>query len=152
MNQGVQTRTFTYNSLSRLTSATNSESGTINYVYDDNGNLTSKTDARGVVTDYVYDALNRVTNRNYSLTGSPPPNYQASPNVSYTYDDGTVANSKGKLTKVSSSVSTTEYMAFDILGRVTRSKQTTDGVEYGGGTGSDKAAQRARLQLHKLER
>ena len=31
---------------------------------------------------------------------------------------------------VSSSVSTTEYMSFDILGRLTLSKQTTDGVEY----------------------
>lgn len=141
--QGVQTRTFAYNSLSRLTSATNPESGTINYVYDNNGNLTSKTDARGVKTDYIYDALNRVTNRNYSTPNGTPgtgilANYQPSPNVTYFYDGTNVAggipNSKGKLTKVASSVSTTEYMAFDILGRVTRSKQTTDGVEYGGGT------------------
>ena len=33
--------------------------------------------------------------------------------------------------KVSSTLSTTEYVSFDILGRVTRSKQTTDGVVYG---------------------
>ncbi len=33
VNQGSQTRTFAYNSLSRLTSATNPESGTISYVY-----------------------------------------------------------------------------------------------------------------------
>jgi len=39
-----QTRSFTYNSLSRLLSATNPESGTINYSYDLNGNLTNKTD------------------------------------------------------------------------------------------------------------
>jgi|GEM_PF-1516109 len=134
VNQGAQTRTFTYNSLSRLTSATNPESGTMNYVYDNNGNLTQKDDARGVRASYVYDALNRVTNRNYSLTGSTPPNYQATPNVSYFYDganiSGGIANSKGKLTKVSSSVSTTEYTAFDILGRVTAHKQTTDGNAY----------------------
>ena len=36
--------------------------------------------------------------------------------------------------KVASSVSTTENIEFDILGRVARSKQTTDGVEYGGGS------------------
>ncbi|MFN0139497.1 MAG: hypothetical protein ACKVQW_05355, partial [Pyrinomonadaceae bacterium] len=135
VTQGVQTRTFAYNSLSRLTSATNPESGTINYGYDPNGNLTSKTDARGVKTDYIYDALNRVTNRNYSLTGSTPPNYQATPNVTYFYDganvSGGIPNSKGRLTKVTSSVSTTEYVTFDILGRVTRSKQITDGVTYG---------------------
>ncbi|MGB7201021.1 MAG: RHS repeat-associated core domain-containing protein [Pyrinomonadaceae bacterium] len=134
VNQGIQTRSFAYNSLSRLTSATNPESGTINYVYDGAGNLTSKTDARGVKTDYVYDSLNRVTNRNYSLTGSTPPDYQATPNVSYFYDGvniaSGIANSKGKLTKVASSVSTTEYTAFDILGRVTAHKQTTDGNAY----------------------
>jgi YD repeat-containing protein len=50
--------------------------------------------------------------------------------VSYTYDDVNVPFSKGKLTKVSSSVSTTEYTSFDILGRVTAHKQTTDGNAY----------------------
>ncbi len=128
VSQGVQTRTFAYNSLSRLLSATNPESGTISYGYDPNGNLTSKTDARGVNTDYVYDALSRVTNRNYSLTGSTPPNYQASPNVTYFYDN--LPNAKGKLTKVASSVSTTEYTEFDIIGRVKSHKQTTDGTAY----------------------
>lgn len=124
VNQGVQTRSFTYSSLSRLLSATNPESGLIQYVYDNNGNLTYKTDARLVVTNYIYDALNRVTNRNYTApTGLT--NYQATPNVSYFYDN--LPNAKGKLTKVSSPVSTTEYTAFDILGRVTAHKQTTDG-------------------------
>jgi len=121
-----QTRTFTYNNLSRLLTATNPESGTISYAYDANGNLTSKVDARSVTTTYAYDALNRVTSRSYS-GGSV-----ATPTVSYIYDD--LTHAKGKLTKVSSSVSTTEYTAFDVLGRVTASKQTTDGVEYGGGS------------------
>lgn len=47
VNQGVQTRTFVYDSLKRLSTATNPESGTISYQYDNNGNLTQKTDARG---------------------------------------------------------------------------------------------------------
>ncbi len=123
VNQGVQTRTFTYNSLSRLMSATNPESGTISYSYDPNGNLTSKTDARSITTSYIYDALNRVTQRSYSgETG------YTTPAVSYFYDN--LTNAKGKLTKVSSSVSTTEYTSFDILGRVTGHKQTTDGNAY----------------------
>ncbi|MBL0239440.1 MAG: RHS repeat protein [Chloracidobacterium sp.] len=130
VNQGAQTRTFAYDATSRLTSAANPESGTIGYTYDANGGLATKTDARGVKTTYTYDALNRVTNRAYSLTGSTPSNYQATPDVDYYYDS--VTNAKGKLTKVSSSTSTTEYTSFDILGRVTASKQTTDGVEYGG--------------------
>jgi hypothetical protein len=50
------------------------------------------------------------------------------PTVTYTY--GTSAPAIGKLTKVESSVSTTEYTSFDILGRVTGHKQTTDGNDY----------------------
>ena len=48
VTQGSQTRTFSYDSLSRLRSAVNPESGTINYLYDDAANLLVKTDARGV--------------------------------------------------------------------------------------------------------
>ncbi|MFZ0752119.1 MAG: hypothetical protein WAM70_22350, partial [Pyrinomonadaceae bacterium] len=77
VNQGSQTRTFAYDSVSRLLSAFNPESGTVCYGtvvsgqcqpngYDGNGNLTIKTDARTVVTNYAYDALNRLTIRNYS--------------------------------------------------------------------------------------
>jgi RHS repeat-associated protein len=132
VNQGAQTRSFSYSSLSRLLSANNPESGLISYGYDPNGNLTQKTDARLVVTNYIYDALNRVTNRNYTAPGGLA-NYQATPNVSYFYDN--LPNAKGRLIKVTNGTgvdrSTTEYVTFDILGRVTRSKQTTDGVIYG---------------------
>ncbi len=129
VTQGVQTRTYTYNSLSRLMSATNPESGTINYQYDDNGNLTQKTDARQVITNFVYDNLNRATNRNYSAPQNLS-NYQATPNVIYTYDDANIANSKGRLTKVTNGFSTTEYTEFDLVGRIKKSKQTTDGTAY----------------------
>lgn len=124
VSQGVQTRAFTYSSLSRLLSATNPESGTISYGYDPNGNLTSKVDARNIATSYVYDALNRVTQRNYTNE----PSGSETPNVVYTYK--TTAPGFGNLIKVESSVSTTEYTSFDILGRVTAHKQTTDGTEY----------------------
>ena len=120
VNQGVQTRTFTYSSLSRLKTANNPESGAISYVYDENGNLTGKTDARSITTSYTYDALNRVTFRDYS---------DATPDVTYTYDDK--AHAKGKLTKVTNANSTTEYQVFDELGRVKQSQQWTDGVAYG---------------------
>jgi RHS repeat-associated protein len=105
--------------LSRLRSAASPESGTIQYTYDANGNLTGKTDARGVATAYTYDRLNRVTARGYS---------DSTPAVAYFYDN--LANAKGKLIKVASSVSTTEYTAFDILGRVTAHKQSTNGTAY----------------------
>ncbi len=126
----TQTRSFVYDSLSRLKSATNPESGFIQYSYDANGNLITKTDARGVVTTYGgYDALNRMAARNYTAPANLP-NYQAAPDVAYTYDDVNTPYSKGKLTKVSSIVSTTENTQFDILGRVRSNKQTTDGTAY----------------------
>lgn len=120
-----QTRSFGYDSLSRLKSAANPESGLIQYSYDDNGNLTSKIDARNMTTSYDYDNLNRVTTRSYT---NEPTGQPATPQVSYFYDN--LPNAKGKLTKVSSAVSTTEYTAFDSLGRVLAHNQTTDGQNY----------------------
>jgi len=55
----LQTRTFAYSSLKRLTSATNPESGTTTYQYDNNGNLTYKLDALNRSLTYYYDGLNR---------------------------------------------------------------------------------------------
>ncbi|MBK7706123.1 MAG: RHS repeat protein [Acidobacteria bacterium] len=82
VNEGSQTRSFTYSSLSRLLTATNPESGTILYGYDPNWTLTAKTDARNITTGYTYDALNRVTHRTYSDSTLP---------VFYTYDNLTHA-------------------------------------------------------------
>ncbi len=52
------------------------------------------------------------------------------PNHDPTGSDTDRSNAKCKLVKVYSSVSTTEYTGFDILGRVTARKQTTGGEEY----------------------
>src|SRR5205807_9188662 len=88
--QGTQpARTFNYDSLKRLTSASNPESGTVCYGtvvggqcqangYDASGNLVYKTDARQVLTSFdPYDALNRPTAKHYS---------DGTPTVTYFYD------------------------------------------------------------------
>jgi RHS repeat-associated protein len=66
-------RSFTYNALSRLITATNPESGTISYAYDNNGNVLTKTAPKPnqtgtatVVTTYTYDVLNRLTSKGYT--------------------------------------------------------------------------------------
>ena len=125
VTQSQQTRTFNYDSLGRLSSATNPESGTISYGYDNDGNLLTKTDARGPTSSYSYDALNRVTQRSYSGGTANP-----TPTVNYFYDAGTVTNSKGRLTSISSSVSGYNYSGYDALGRITASQQVTDGQTY----------------------
>ncbi|WP_321475968.1 RHS repeat-associated core domain-containing protein [uncultured Paludibaculum sp.] len=126
--QGAQSRTFSYDMLGRLHSATNPESGTVTYGYDGNGNVTSKTDARGTVT-MGYDALNRIASKSYSGTG-----WSSTPSVTYSYDatipiTGVTSESqpKGRLVQVSNSVSTTSYQ-YDGLGRPLASVQTTDGL------------------------
>lgn len=147
VTQGQQTRSFTYDGLSRLKSAKIPEvceqqqaqcvPVPVNYEYDLNGNLKKKTDPRplqdvaGQVTiSYDYDALNRVTARTYN---------DGTANVTYTYDTGytdqqnvfhAVANANGRLTQVSSSLSTYSYTAYDALGRVKGSSQTTRGATY----------------------
>lgn len=132
VSQGVQTRTFSYSSLSRLTSVSNPESGVISYEYDKNGNLKKKTDPRflpntqtHITITYDYDELNRIKTRNYN---DNTPNGNGTPNVTYAYD--TAANGKGRLASISSSVSTNNYVSYDALGRVTASSQITDGVTY----------------------
>ena len=72
-------RSFGYDSLSRLTSATNPETGAITYLYDANGNLSQKnsplpnqTGASQVTTKYAYDALNRLTQKSFTgMAGQP---------------------------------------------------------------------------------
>jgi RHS repeat-associated protein len=82
-----RTRSFTYDSLSRLLTSSNPEVGTITYKYDLDTNcaspnsfiglLVSKTDARGIRTCAQYDAINRELVLNYS---------NGDPTVTTTYD------------------------------------------------------------------
>jgi RHS repeat-associated protein len=110
-------RTFSYDSLKRLVSAWNPESGTVSYQYDNNGNLTQKTDARGVVSSYTYDALNRNLSTVYTNSATP---------AVYRYYDGfragnqNISNSKGKLWQSETAgvaASRTTIDSFDTAGR-----------------------------------
>lgn len=98
----------------------------VGYSYDDNGNIITTTDARGVSVAGTYDDLNRLKLRDYSDPTTP--------DVSFYYDGKGLgsepARSKGKTTKVSSSVSETRYTSFDNLGRLLTHQQLTDGQTY----------------------
>jgi len=128
-----RTRTFTYDSLSRLLTANNPESGTITYSYDADGNLLQKTspahNQTGTATQtvsYCYDELHRVTARDYSPhTYTPPACPITAPVVSYFYDSGT--NAIGHLTSLTDAAGTASY-TYDILGRLTAETRTLTGA------------------------
>ncbi|HEV8589320.1 MAG TPA: RHS repeat-associated core domain-containing protein [Pyrinomonadaceae bacterium] len=131
VNQGVQTRSFVYDSLKRLTGATNPESGTISYSYDNNGNILTKIDARSITTTIAYDALNRPTAKTYS-DGTPNVAYfydaQALPGGAPSFDRGYSTGALVTVTYGGGSAGT--YRGYDALGRVVRQYQQTDSVNY----------------------
>ena len=124
VTQGAQRRSFGYDGTGRLYLALNPESGTTTYSYDNAGNLSKKTDARNISSTYSYDALNRPTSIAYA--GGTV----STPTVTYTYDAPNIPFSTGNLSSVSSSVSTTNYSAYDPLGRVTGSNRVTGSLTY----------------------
>jgi RHS repeat-associated protein len=136
-NAGDRVRSFVYDSLSRLTSATNPESGTISYSYDANGNLLQKTSpapnqtgSATVTLSYCYDALNRLTGKAYTAqtcsNGLLP-----SPLISYFYDQSSynglsIANGIGRRTGMSDQAGS-EAWSYDTLGRTLFDLRKTNG-------------------------
>ena len=133
VTQGVQTRTYVYDSLKRLTSSTNPESGTMTLGYDSNGNVTTRLDARNITTTMTYDALNRITSK--STNDNPQ-----TPTVNFYYDAQTLPSgapsydrgfATGRLVAVTyGGTSAGTYVGYDQLGRVVRQYQRTDSVNY----------------------
>jgi YD repeat-containing protein len=156
---GARSRSFNYDSLSRLLCASNPENstaacpttgtgtyvtGTTGYSYDADSNVKSKTDARGVTTTYSYDALNRLLSKTYSDVATPLSCYQ--------YDSSSIANGIGRIanawtlsasgtTSCSTTAPTTGFMtkrsilAYDPRGRILNEQQftlatSTNGTPY----------------------
>jgi RHS repeat-associated protein len=131
VTQGVQTRSFVYDSLKRLTSASNPESGTTSFSYDYNGNLTQRVDARNITTTISYDALNRPTAKTYSDSTSRIDFYydaQALPAGAPSFDRGFSLGALVAVTYGGGSAGT--YRGYDAAGRVIRQYQLTDSVSY----------------------
>jgi RHS repeat-associated protein len=104
-------RRFTYDSLSRMLSATNPESGQIIYQYNASGDLISKTDARSVTVNYSpsdmpIDPLHRVREKIYSNND---------PAVTFLYDQA--ENGIGRLAATSNGSMSAAY-AYDPMGRI----------------------------------
>jgi RHS repeat-associated protein len=116
-------RTFTYNSLSQLLTATNPESGTITHTYDSDGNVQTKLDARSDTTTDAYDALNRLTGKTYS---------NGDPAISYFYDQTsynglTITNGIGRRTGMTDAAGS-EAWSYDAMGRALTDQRKTNAV------------------------
>ena len=127
------TRSFVFDSLSRLESATNAESGTTLYGYDANGNVSSRADARGSAgtVNYCFDTLNRVISKGYSGQTCP----MTSPDVSYAYDSSSIvgnANVVGRLTGEAASIAGVVWAqrqpyAYNPMGQIMAEQQCVPG-------------------------
>ncbi|MFZ0856657.1 MAG: RHS repeat-associated core domain-containing protein [Candidatus Acidiferrales bacterium] len=123
--QGTETRSFSYDGLSRKTSETTPEAGTISFSYagcsGDPSNMCSKTDARGITTTYTYDALNRLKSKSYS-------NGQGS--VTYAYDQGGAsAFALGRLTEITDPSGSESY-TYDADGDVLQLQKVIGSSTY----------------------
>lgn len=140
-SSGARSRSFSYDSLSRLLSSTNPETGTVNYGYDPNSNLTLKTDARGVGISYSYDALNRLLSKSYSgdsVASTPWSCYQydiASNGIGRLANEWTQSASKGTCpasVPTSGFLTKRSILAYDAMGRLLNEQQSTPASVAGG--------------------
>jgi YD repeat-containing protein len=130
-SSGVRARSFSYDSLSRLLSAMNPETGTISYSYDANGNMFTKTDARSITTTSTYDALNRLTQKSYSDgTSTVLYGYDGS-SISFVPPTGTrttvaLTNTIGRQSFASVEGGSSLYaFSYDAMGRVNNQWEST---------------------------
>jgi RHS repeat-associated protein len=140
-----QTRSYSYDDLSRMTSETNPESGTTTYTYDSSactssaGDLVLKVDAASTGTCFYYDALHRLTDvgtNRPTVDGCKRFRYDGSTGVLGSIPSGvSVANTMGRVAEVetdtcawpitSASIITDEWFSYSQRGEQTDLYQST---------------------------
>lgn len=141
------TRTFSYDWLSRLNTASNPETGPVCYGqgsganctngYDADGNLLYKMDARGILTTQQYDALDRLLSKAHS---------DGTPTTLYGYDGKNASGTSqvfsprfeiGRLSASSNGTRTERQYGYDPMGRLTLTTSCTLGdCSFGSGAGA----------------
>lgn len=139
VSQSGQTRGFSYDSFSRLTSARNPESGNTQYWYDGNGNVTSKQDGNGNTINYSpagspIDPLNRVTEILYPDGSAVHYYYDQQPSGTLPISAPSPANPIGRLTaegttNSSGAWTTAAALSYDPMGRIALDTQWIYGTQ-----------------------
>jgi RHS repeat-associated protein len=125
-----QPRSYVYDSLGRISSATTPESGTVATYYTDAGNNSCAgdpalacrvQDARGIVKTLTYDGINRLAGVTYS---------DGTPSVTYQHDSGgAAAFALTRMTKIIEG-SNSQTFTYDNLGRIKTVSHVIDGTTY----------------------
>ncbi|WP_146036902.1 SpvB/TcaC N-terminal domain-containing protein, partial [Leptospira inadai] len=97
---------ISYDIAGRKTSYSDSNSGTVSYTYDLMGRVLSQTDARGSSVTNLYDQLGRLISQ--TTNGGEIAS-------TFTYDDTSVSNAIGRLTKVTDSSGSSTF-AYEVKG------------------------------------
>ncbi len=140
VTQGAQTRTYVYDALGRVTSATTPEASQVQSQYNDFNLVTQRTDARGVVTGYAYDTLNRLVGISYPTVPSGvssmpnticnPVSGTANSNVCLYYDQGGQSSyALGRLTE-RIDPSGSETYTYNKLGQTTQDAKVIGSATY----------------------
>ncbi len=134
---GTQTRTFSYNSLGQLQSATNPETGTVSYTYNSNGQIATKIDAKNQKVAYSYElTFQRLAsiNRYPTATGSADPNQNMEIRYDTDLDPNCGVNAQGRPAKVTQqstdengqNMSFTECFNYTAAGALAKKKLTVN--------------------------
>ena len=146
VTQGAQTRTYLYDNLGRMTSATTPEAGQVQYQYSDFDLMTQRTDARGVITTYGYDTLNRLHQISYNVGATGVP---ATPTVTYNFGTSAAQNNNGRLLSITDGPGSETY-TYDILGRTTQLQKVISGTSYTVGYGYNLSSEPTSLTYPSL--
>lgn len=133
-----RTRTFTYDSLSRLLTSNNPERGTITYTYNDDGTIATRSAPKPnqsnpstlVTTTYSYDEIKRTTSVSYS-DGTTPTVRQIYDGVTTSLCSPpslTPTNPKPRRTSMCDGTANGSAWSFDVMGRVLTDMRKTNGV------------------------
>ena len=150
VSQGVQSRTFTYDALGRITSISTPEAGRICLGtvssgvcqangYDSFDNLLYRTDARGVQANFIYDSLNRLLGVSYSnvpSSVSAMPNVcattgssSANANVCFIYGTSSASFNNGQVVSMNDATGSENYI-FNNLGQLTQLQKAIGSSTY----------------------